>query len=189
MAGHEAARRGARLRIAGDGPERSRLERLAEQLGIRDSVEFVGWIRDESGVAAFWSACDVAVAAPNDWIEAFGLTAVEAMACGVPVVATRGGALPETVVHERTGFLVDPRDTKGLAAALLAYFDDASLVAAHGEAARDWCEQRFDIQRCADVYARLFRDHATPGTPPDETTRVAGAPEEEATAIGPGLAP
>ena len=187
---HAMRRRGggARPRIATATALSGQGSAARGTLGIRDSVEFVGWIRDESGVAAFWSACDVAVAAPNDWIEAFGLTAVEAMACGVPVVATRGGALPETVVHERTGFLVDPRDTKGLAAALLAYFDDASLVATR-RGTRDWCEQRFDIQRCADAYARLFRDHATPGTPPDETTRVAGAPEEEATAIGPRLAP
>jgi glycosyltransferase involved in cell wall biosynthesis len=164
VASEDLVRRGARLRIAGDGFERPRLERLAEQLGILEGVEFVGWIQDESDVAAFWSACDVAVAAPNDWIESFGLAAVEAMACGVPVVATRGGALPETVVHDRTGFLVEPRDTHALAAALLAYLDDASLVTAHGAAAREWCEQRFDIQRCANAYAQLFQNHPTVGT-------------------------
>lgn len=157
VAAQELVPRGARLRIAGDGPARSRLERLAEQLEIRESVEFVGWIQDESDVAAFWSACDVAVAAPNDWVESFGLAAVEAMACGVPVVATLGGALPETVVHERTGFLVEPRDTLALAATLLAYLEDASLVEAHGAAAREWCEQRFDIRRCAQAYAGLFQ--------------------------------
>jgi glycosyltransferase involved in cell wall biosynthesis len=183
VAGQDLVRRGARLRIAGDGLERPRLERLAEQLGIREGVEFVGWIQDEADVAAFWSACDVAVAAPNDWIESFGLAAVEAMACGVPVVATRGGALPETVVHQRTGFLVEARDTHALAAALLAYLDDASLVTAHGAAAREWCEERFDIQRCANAYAQLFQDH------PTASPRAPGTPENEASAVGPGVTP
>ncbi len=184
VAAEKVVRRGARLRIAGDGPERSRLERLAEQLGIQNHVEFVGWIQEESDVAAFWSGCDVAVAAPNDWIESFGLVAVEAMACGVPVVATRGGALSETVVHERTGFVVEPRDTEALTAALLAYLDDASLVTAHGTAAREWCEQRFDIQRCANAYVRLFGEYPSA----DPTGDQAGTPKE-ANAFGSGVAP
>jgi glycosyltransferase involved in cell wall biosynthesis len=189
VAAQEVVRRGAHVMIGGDGPERSRLERLAEQLAIHESVEFAGWIGGESDVAAFWSACDVAVAAPNDLVESFGLAVVEAMACGVPVVATRGGALPESVVHERTGFLVEPRDTHALTAALLAYLNDASLVKAHGAAAREWCEQRFDIERCAYAYIRLFRDQSTSGPPSDATTRLRAAPEKEASALGPDLLP
>jgi phosphatidylinositol alpha-1,6-mannosyltransferase len=165
VAAQEVLPRGARLRIAGDGSERSRLELLAERLGIRERVEFLGWVYDATDVAGFWNECDVAVAAPNEWVESFGLTAVEAMACGRPVVATCGGALPEAVVHGRTGFLVEPSDTHALAAALLAYLDDASLMKAHGTAAREWCEERFDIQRCAGAYAELFRGHSTAGLP------------------------
>jgi glycosyltransferase involved in cell wall biosynthesis len=161
VAAQPAITRGARLRIAGDGPDRSELERLAEQLGIRAEVSFDGWIRDAAGVAAFWRACDVAISAPNDWVEAFGLVAVEAMASGRPVVATRRGALAETVVDGRTGFLAEPRDTDALATALLAYMEDESLLSAHGAAARTWCEERFDIRRCAADYAGLFRCHPT----------------------------
>jgi glycosyltransferase involved in cell wall biosynthesis/GT2 family glycosyltransferase len=174
-AAKEAVSRGARIRIAGDGPERPQLERLAEQLGIGDRVEFVGWVGDASDVGAFWQECDIAVAAPNDWVESFGLAAVEAMACGTPVVATSGGALPETVIHGRTGWVVEPRNSRALAAALLAYLDDPSLVATHGAAAREWCEQRFDIHRCAEAYARVFRSH-----PPPPPGRRAAA------AVGPG---
>lgn len=163
LAAEKVVPRGARLRIAGDGPERARLERLAKELGIRQSVEFLGWLQDASDVAAFWRGCDVAVAVPNDWVESFCLAAVEAMACGRPVVATRRGALPETVIHGRTGLLVEPRDAQALATALLAYLEDPSLVAAHGAAAREWCERRFDIKRCADAYAGLFRYRSTAG--------------------------
>jgi len=202
VAAQEVLPRGARLRIAGDGPERSRLERLAEHLGIRRSVDFLGWVQGASDVAAFWNKCDVGIAAPNDWVESFGLAAVEAMACGRPVVATRGGALPETVIHGRTGFVVDPRDTGALASALLAYLDDTALVAAHGAAAREWCEQQFDIQRCANDYASLFQGHSphsresmdppggkrprtTAGPRADAATHALRTPEKAETAFGP----
>ena len=156
VAAQPAVSRGARLRVAGDGPMRSDLAQLAAELGIREGVEFVGLVRDAAEVAAFWRTCDVAITAPNDWVESFGLVAVEAMACGRPVVATNGGALAETVVHRRTGSLADPRDTDALARALVGYMDDRSLLAAHGAAARAWCEERFDIRRCAAEYAGLF---------------------------------
>jgi glycosyltransferase involved in cell wall biosynthesis/GT2 family glycosyltransferase len=185
VAAQEAISRGARLRIAGDGPERARLERLAEQAGIRESVEFVGWMKGASDVAAFWNTCDIAVAAPNDWVESFGLAAVEAMACATPVVATRGGALSETVVQGRTGFLVEPRDTHALASALLAYLDDPSLVTTHGAAAREWCKERFNIQRCARAYADLFRAHSAPGLSEGTATRDSDPPQTTASAIGP----
>jgi glycogen synthase len=131
-------------------------------------------------------------------IESFGLVAVEAMACGTPVVATRSGALQETVIHGRTGFLVEPRDTHALAAALLAYLDDPSLVAAHGAAAREWCEERFDIQRCAEAYAGLFQGRSSPahrqadtrgsmtdGTPADAPTGMPGTAGRAAASVGP----
>ena len=157
VAAQPAILRGARLRIAGDGPERSKLEQLAKQLGIHDDVSFEGWIPDAADVAVFWGGCDVAITAPNDWVESFGLGAVEAMACGRAVVATRAGGLAEVVVPGRTGFLAKPGDTDALAAALLAYMGDESLLTAHGVAARILCERRFDIRRSAAGYAGLFQ--------------------------------
>ncbi|MGH2977721.1 MAG: glycosyltransferase, partial [Gaiellaceae bacterium] len=75
----------------------------------------------------------------------------------LPVVATRAGALAETVVDGETGLLVDPGDTDGLANALLASLDDRSLAERHGAAARARCEREFDIRRCARAYIDLFR--------------------------------
>ena len=124
----------------------------------------------------------MAIAAPNDWLESFGLVAVEAMACGKPVVATRQGGLAETVVHEQTGVLAETRDTDALGAALLAYMEDDSRVAAHGAAARRRCEERFDIRRCAADYASLFRGlngpvaHPTPWRESESEAGV-GRPE------------
>jgi len=102
--------------IAGDGPERGSLEALAKRLRIADRVAFVGLQTD---MPCFWRQCDVAVVpshAPH--VESFGLVAVEAMASGLPVVASRNGALPEIVVDSRTGTIVPEADPMVLAAAL-----------------------------------------------------------------------
>ena len=98
---------GARLVLAGDGPERSGSERLAHELGVAERVDFPGWIAAD---ADFWRGCDLAVVAPDGWVEAFGLSALEAMACGVAVVATRNGGLAEVVEDGVTGRLVRPGD-------------------------------------------------------------------------------
>jgi glycosyltransferase involved in cell wall biosynthesis len=147
--------RGGCLRIAGDGPERPRLEALARHLGVGDQVEFRGWVAHASG---FWSLCDVAVVPSHELVESFGLAALEAMATGRPVVATLNGGLPELVVDGKTGFTVPPGDTDALAAAMRAYEEDPSLRAAHGAAGRARSEARFDIRRCAEAYLALFDD-------------------------------
>jgi glycosyltransferase involved in cell wall biosynthesis len=147
---------GGRMRIAGDGPERSRLEALARRLGVERRVDFLGWVDDP---AAFWASCDVAVVPSHQWIESFGLAAVEAMACGRPVIATRNGGLAELVADGETGFLVPPGDLGALGGALRAYRDPA-LRAAHGAAARLRCEARFDIRRCARAYLTLVEERS-----------------------------
>ena len=152
-AAQDVLREGARLRIAGDGPERPALERLSSEMGIARSVEFLGWV-DNAG--AFWASCDIAVVPSHQWIEAFGLTAVEAMASGRPVIATRNGGLQEVVVDGVTGLLVDPGATDAMADALRRYLADRTLLRAQGTAAREWCERKFDIRRCAEDYLALF---------------------------------
>jgi glycosyltransferase involved in cell wall biosynthesis len=146
---------GGRLRIAGDGSERTKLEVLAMQLGVRSQVEFLGWVVDPN---AFWSSCDVAVVPSHELVESFGLAALEAMASGRPVVATRNGGLSELVAEDEVGLIVPPGDTGALAAALQRYMDDAGLRTAHGLAARTRSEARFDIRRCARSYLALFDD-------------------------------
>jgi len=141
-----------RLHVAGDGPERLGLEALATRLGVDSRTRFGGWVDD---AAPFWRSCDVAVV-PSRWPESFGLTAVEAMASGLPVIATKSGALDELVVDAATGLTVPSGDPDAIAAALRRYAADPGLAAAHGAAGRRRCEERFDIRRCADSYRALF---------------------------------
>lgn len=143
-----------RAEIAGGGPERDALESQARRLGIAERVRFRGVVGD---MPAFWRACDIGVVpshAPN--IESFGLVATEAMASGLPVVATTNGALPEVVVHGRTGTIVPEADPVSLARALDGYASDPGSRAEQARRGRADCERRFDIDRCARDYAELF---------------------------------
>lgn len=102
------------LEIGGDGPERPRLEALARALGIEDRVRFLGLIPREQ-VREVLQRGHLFVLTSRR--ETFGLVCVEAMACGLPVVATRSGG-PEEIVTPDVGWLVDPEDPAPLAAAL-----------------------------------------------------------------------
>ena len=126
-----AAAQGAtfRLEIGGDGPERSSLKALAARLGIGDRVTFCGWIDD---VAAFLADADLFVLPSR--IEPFGIVILEAMACGVPIVATRVSGPLETL-DEHTALLVPSDDPAALAEALMAVFDAPDAAGARAHAA------------------------------------------------------
>jgi glycosyltransferase involved in cell wall biosynthesis len=142
-----------RLVIAGEGPERPRLESLARSLGLEQVVEFAGLRHD---MPRFWQCCDIAVVPSAEFIESCPMTPLEAMASGKPVVATRNGGLPELVVDGVTGMLVPPGDAAALAKALAVYAVDAGLRASHGTAGRLRVNENFSINRCAAAYLDLF---------------------------------
>jgi glycosyltransferase involved in cell wall biosynthesis len=156
FAGTLAREEAARLRIAGNGPTRPRMERLAGELGVSHLVEFIGWSSD---MPAFWRSCDIAAMPSDGAVESFGMAAVEAMASARPVVATANGALPELVADGATGSIVPRGDAEALGAALLALARDPHRRQTTGAAARTRCEQLFDIRDCAAAYLGLF-DHA-----------------------------
>jgi glycosyltransferase involved in cell wall biosynthesis/GT2 family glycosyltransferase len=117
------------LRIAGDGPDSADLRRLARELGLQERAEFVGPVPQED-LPAFYTGLDV-LAIPSlptpRWLEQFGRVAVEAMACGVPVVASESGALPDVVGG--VGTLVPPGEPAALRAALLGIGTDPAVAA------------------------------------------------------------
>jgi glycosyltransferase involved in cell wall biosynthesis len=99
--------------VAGDGPERASLERLASTLGVRERTVFTGPLSDED-LVPFYSAIDLLVV-PSRYLEGFGLVVLEAMASGTPVLATRVGGLPEAM-GPFGHMLVEPGDTSSLEA-------------------------------------------------------------------------
>jgi glycogen(starch) synthase len=148
----------ARLVVAGDGPERERLERQVSDLGIGGRVDFVGWVSPERMPALIADASVVVV--PSRWQEAFGLVALETAWQARPAVVTRVGGLPEHVVDGETGLVVEPDDSAALARALTKLLGDTSLRARMGSAARARAAARYGIARYADDYEQLY-EHLT----------------------------
>jgi glycosyltransferase involved in cell wall biosynthesis len=131
----------AELVIIGKPKEKSAIPALVERLGLTDAVRFVSGVTTDR-IVELYAEAEVAVV-PSLY-EGFSLPAIEAMACGVPVVATTGGALPEVVGRDgETGMLVPPNDPGALARKLLDALDDAELRARIGAAGRARTLQRF----------------------------------------------
>jgi glycogen synthase len=145
---------GARLVIAGDGPERPALERQAGDLGIADRVDFLGWVAPERMPTVTSTASVIVV--PSRWKEAFGLVAIEAALQRRPVVAARVGGLPEPVVDGETGIVVEPEDSAAIARALATLLGDRELAARMGGAARRRAETRYGVERYTNDYEQLY---------------------------------
>jgi len=146
------AGRPARLRLVGDGPERAAAFALAHQLGVAGDVELAG----EHGELPALLAGAAAFLLPSE-TESFGLAALEALAAGIPVVASRVGGLPEVVRDGEDGFLHAVGDVEAMAASAARLVDDAALRARLGAAARARAVAHFRPGPAVDRYEAVYR--------------------------------
>lgn len=143
--------RKAKLLMVGDGPERPKAEWLAHTHGVSDDVLFVGKHNDMN---QFLSIADVLLL-PSE-LESFGLVALEAMACEVPVVATRVGGIPEVVTDQRDGFLYDIGNVPAMAEGCLKILNDHQLRVEMGKTARSHATQEFCASKIVLQYEELY---------------------------------
>ena len=144
--------RPARLRLVGNGPERPRVEALVDTLELIDDVEFLG---DRIDLPAVLREADLFVL-PSE-TESFGLAALEAMACGVPVVASAVGGLPEVIPDGEVGVLCPLGDVDAMALAARRILADAPLHQRMSRAARELAETRYPIAPAVDRYVAVYR--------------------------------
>lgn len=148
----------ARWVLIGDGPQRGALQALAGRHGLQDRVRFAGLRTDMPGC---YRELDLVVS--SSWTEALPLAPMEALASGLPVVATRVGGVPELVAQGVTGFLAAPGDHEGLAAHMAALLADEDLRRRMGAAARQWAVERFaleeNVRRTGELLQRLAAGH------------------------------
>jgi glycosyltransferase involved in cell wall biosynthesis len=142
---------GARLEIAGDGPQRAWLNSECEGLGISHAVKFLGWRDDVPQLMRHW---DIFALPTLD--EAFGLAALEAMAAGLPVIASRVGGVPELVDDGVTGRLVRPGDVDALADALCWLAADRGRCEALGAAGSARAAQHFSASGMAGAIEAVY---------------------------------
>jgi glycosyltransferase involved in cell wall biosynthesis len=138
-------------------PEIGRLARIAAEERIARDILFVGQ-RPRDALRYYYSAADVFVTMP--WYEPFGITPVEAMACGVPVIGARVGGVQYSVEDGRTGFLVEPRNADALARRLAHFFSNPSIPRLLGKRARRRACERFTWDRVARLLSNVYADVA-----------------------------
>lgn len=141
----------ARLVMCGDGPEREDAERLTGEYELTSDVLFVGQV---ANIAAYLSVADLLLLPSAT--ESFGLAALEALACEVPVVATRVGGLPEVVCEGETGYLVDLGDTQMMAARALEILTDENKQRRMGARGRAEAIAEFNTEKIIPQYEALY---------------------------------
>lgn len=139
--------------VLGDGPEREKLENVAKSLGIEGRVRFGGWIAD---TAMALRAVDIVVFSSKPVVETAPLAGLEAMATGVPVVASDVGALREQIEDGRTGYLVPAGDSGSLAARICALLGDEPLRAEMARRSREIVEIKFRLDTSVAATAALL---------------------------------
>jgi glycosyltransferase involved in cell wall biosynthesis len=140
--------------IVGDGRDRQKLIDLTRKLKIADNVFFTGTLREINRVL---SVMDI-FAFPAFWQEGFGLSILEAMAAGLPVVASNVGGIYTLVKNKRNGLLVPPRDVPSLVNALLRLLDDKSLVTRMGEEGRKRAIEKFSLDKVVKQIMDVYKE-------------------------------
>jgi N-acetyl-alpha-D-glucosaminyl L-malate synthase BshA len=139
------------LLMVGDGPERSSAQALARRLGVEGRVRFLGRhdaVEEIVGVADLFLL-------PSE-LESFGLSALEAMACGVPVIGSDAGGLPEVVENGETGYLLAVGDVDGMAARCLELLKDDARRRRMGEAGQARAARLFEAEQVVSHYERYY---------------------------------
>lgn len=140
-----------RLIMVGDGPERSACEYRAEQLGIKEYTRFVG---KRENIADYLAVADVFLLPSES--ESFGLAALEAQACEVPVIASRIGGIPEVVTDKETGFLSDVGDTEKMSEDALKLLKDEEMRRTMGEKSRELAVSRYSATEIIPQYLKFY---------------------------------
>jgi len=142
----------ARLVLVGDGPERSDTERLVRELGLGDHVTFLG---KQSALPEILSVADVFLLPSQQ--ESFGLSALEAMSCEVPVIATNIGGIPEVVRHGETGYVAELGDIKRMAKYCVDLLTSPKKLEAFRAASRKRAVEKFDIELIVPLYEDVYQ--------------------------------
>ena len=168
-----ALRPQARFVVVGDGPMLAGLQLFAARFGLADAVHFAG-VQDD--MPSVFNELDVAVSSSRS--EAMPFAVMEAMACGLPVVACKVGGVADLVQHGVTGWIANESDHEGLATRVVDLLDDAALRGRVGQAGRDRVYDRFALSQSIAATASLLLRLVAPaaGAPRVGTLHEAGRP-------------
>jgi N-acetyl-alpha-D-glucosaminyl L-malate synthase BshA len=142
----------AKLILGGDGPDRSECERLCRQLGLFEKVKFLG---KQDGLVEILNSADVFLIPSQS--ESFGLAALEAMACGLPVVSSSVGGLPELIRHNETGFIAEIGDIDRMAKYVVELLSNERKYKLFSENSRNRAVSKFDKSIVVPIYEEYYK--------------------------------
>jgi len=141
----------SKLILVGDGPERSECEKLCRELKIYEHVQFLG---KQTALVDILSIADLFLMPSQS--ESFGLAALEAMSCGLPVIASNVGGLPELVVHETTGFISEMGNIEAMAKYAIELLSDKDKYKRFSNESRKRAEEKFRIDLITKEYEEFY---------------------------------
>ncbi|NQV13450.1 MAG: glycosyltransferase family 4 protein [Parcubacteria group bacterium] len=140
------------LQIAGEGPEKENLQKLASELGLKDKVKFLGFVKN---TPKFLNQIDIFALTPTRR-EAFGIAAAEASACGKPVVTTNISGLTEVVENNKTGLVVENKNIEQISSALVKLVGDENLRQEMGASGQRRVEKYFTVEKMVGKFEEVF---------------------------------
>ncbi|MFM8474048.1 MAG: glycosyltransferase, partial [Candidatus Kapaibacterium sp.] len=143
----------ARLVLVGDGPERADAERLSRELGVSDHVTFLG---KQTALPELLSAADLFLLPSQS--ESFGLSALEAMACSVPVIASNVGGIPELVSHGENGYVAELGDVSRMARYAVELLTNPKRWTSFSRRARESAVAKYDVDTVVPMYENLYAE-------------------------------
>lgn len=141
----------AKLVLVGDGPDRSECERLCRELNLCDHTKFLG---KQNGLVEILNASDLFLIPSQS--ESFGLAALEAMSCGLPVVSSSVGGLPELIKHNETGFIAEIGDIDRMSKYVIELFTNKRKYDLFSKASRKRVEEKFDKEIIIPKYENFY---------------------------------
>lgn len=165
--------------IVGDGPERPAIERLIDDLDLRDNVHLLGARND---VERLLQAADLFILSSVS--EAIPLTLIEAMAVGLPCIGSRVGGIPEVIIEDETGFVAEAGDYRSFAGCIESLMANAEKRSRMGHQARRRAEQCFGRDAMMDAYFATYRELLGNGNPPGTTRSRSVRSERKPTGAG-----
>ena len=153
--------------IVGDGPEKNKLEKLAEELGVKEDVVFAGEVGNDE-LVDYYNACDVfvlpSIVSEKEFkSEGFGIVFLEANACGKPVVGTKVSGIVDAVAENESGLLVEQRNVGQLAAAIKKILSDKRLAEKLGKKGRERAMEKFSWDAVAENFGVNVLQKIEPG--------------------------
>jgi len=141
------------LHIAGHGPDLHFYKALAQELKIENQVRFLGYIANDQ-IPSFLNSLDVF--ANLSFYESFGVAILEASACGLPVIASHVGGIPEVLLEAKTGFLVEPHDIQTVAVRFLELKNNPELRRQLGKTGREFVTSNYEQEMCVQICAKNY---------------------------------